>query len=183
MINFALLLKSPLVRYGIAGVMGIAVGSFYTYRWASKHETNALNALEIKQAQREAIISENHRKSLEESVAKADSLGTKVEELDTRYSKELQDAKDESDRLRDDLSTHARRLSVRAVCPKTPTGGINLSENPGAAGVDAGEVQRVVIHDEDAAGLTALAADADQLRVRLAALQEFVEKLRSEYNR
>lgn len=66
-------------------------------------------------------------KELKESQATVEKMQSQqktVAELDAKYTKDLADAQNTIDRLRDDVTAGTKRLSVKAQCvPKTTTGG------------------------------------------------------------
>lgn len=66
-------------------------------------------------------------KELKESQATVDKMQSQQKiaaELDAKYTKDLADAQNTIDRLRDDVTAGAKRLSVRAKClPETTTSG------------------------------------------------------------
>lgn len=74
-------------------------------------------------------------KESQATVEKMQSQQKTVAELDAKYTKDLADAQNTIDRLRDDVTAGTKRLSVRAKClPKaTETGSVG---DAGAAELD-----------------------------------------------
>lgn len=67
------------------------------------------------------------KKSLDDATATISTMQSQQKtaaELDAKYTKDLADAQNTIDRLRDDVTAGNKRLSVRAKCvPQTTTGG------------------------------------------------------------
>lgn len=96
-----------------------------------------------------------------------------LEQLDVRYTQELNHAKANSDRLRADIAAGRTRLSV-AVAKAGRCHGVPAAT--GAAGVDDGAA-RVELDRTTAERIVSTATDGDQAIRQLTALQAYVRQV------
>jgi len=102
-------------------------------------------------------------KQMAENTKKAQA---KIAEIDKAKTKEIEDAKKESDTLRADLLSSRRRLSVNIVRPQPS----------GSTGVGDGET-RADIDSRDAEAIIAITTRGDEAIRQLGAAQEILDAL------
>jgi prophage endopeptidase len=119
-----------------------------------------------------AAISNAAAQQVREALAKQQDAQQKVADLDRKHTEEMQNAKDENDRLRGDVADGRRRLRLQASCPSS---GGNVPSATGTAGLGDGAGPRF----DDA-------AERDYWRLRdrittarnqIAALQQYVREV------
>ncbi len=92
--------------FSVVGVLALG--------WLINWQTDRINELK---AERDSLTSQ-----LSEQVAINKDYKSRIQslhELDTMYTQELTNAKTEIDSLRDAVKSGAKRLSIKAECPKT----------------------------------------------------------------
>ena len=150
----------------LALLVGIAIG-WAVNGWRMGVELSDLRADHAQQLERNAAA---QAAAIAEQQQIRAQLVQQLAAIDQQRYQELTHAQENTDRLADDLAAARQRLRVRidpASCP-------SLSAAIGAAGLDDGAGARADLHPAVAAGVVRVTGRADQCRVRLTALQEWV---------
>ncbi|HAT1683843.1 TPA: lysis protein [Klebsiella oxytoca] len=108
------------------GVMAVLVVALMVLAWTADHYHG--NAVTYK-SQRDSTSQQLQQAN--DTITVMQQRQRDVAALDTKYTKELADAKAENETLRADVAAGRRRLRVFATCPAVPSG-----EAPGTASVD-----------------------------------------------
>ncbi|WP_145012263.1 lysis protein [Pseudomonas oryzihabitans] len=87
-----------------------------------------------------AAISNAAAQQVREALAKQQDAQQKVADLDRKHTEEIQNAKDENDRLRGDVADGRRRLRLQASCPAS---GVNVPNTPSSTGLGDGAAPRL----------------------------------------
>lgn len=81
-------------------------------------------AQKYRQADKDLKVAQAELDKASKTISTMQSQQKTAAELDAKYTKDLADAQNTIDRLRDDVTAGTKRLSVKAKCvPKTTTGG------------------------------------------------------------
>lgn len=150
----------------LALLVGIAIG-WAVNGWRMGVELSDLRADHAQQLERNAVA---QAAAIAEQQQIRAQLEQQLAAIDQQRYQELTHAQTTTDALAADLAAARQRLRVRidpASCP-------SLSAATGAAGLDDGAGARADLHPSAAAGVVRVTGRADQCRVRLTALQEWV---------
>ena len=135
---------------------------------------NIANAAESRLREEHALamkaVSDAAAQAATDALAIQQHLTKKIAALDAAHTEEIERAKVENDRLRDDIRAGARRLSVVAKCP---AGGSGLPSRSGGSGVDHAAT-RAELDPAAADRIVRIANDGDAAIRQLAACQAFI---------
>ncbi|WP_222127498.1 lysis protein [Pseudomonas oryzihabitans] len=134
-------------------------------------KTETANARTAHQADL-AAISNAAAQQVREALAKQQDAQQKIADLDRKHTEEMQNAKDENDRLRGDVADGRRRLQLKASCPAI---GSNLPNATSTASLGDGAGARL---DEAAErDYWSLRSGIATARNQIAALQQYVREV------
>ncbi len=160
-----------LAAHAIAALVLIAIGAACAWIWQDNAWSTRL--ADEKQTNSDTLetIATAAAEQLRKEQAKRVALEQRLLVIDEKRYKELNDVKAENKRLAADLRNADHGLSVRTSGPVCING---VPATPSTAGVDDGTGARAELHPATAAGLVGVTGRADECRVRLEALQEWV---------
>nr|WP_314583418.1 lysis protein [uncultured Pseudomonas sp.] len=119
-----------------------------------------------------AAISNAAAQQVREALAKQQDAQQKVADLDRKHTEEMQNAKDENDRLRGDVADGRRRLQLKASCPAS---GSNLPNTTSTASLGNGSSPR--LNDAAERDYWSLRSGIATARNQIAALQRYVREV------
>lgn len=132
------------------------------YLLKSEVENSGALAEQVKQADRRA-------QSLTETLRVQRQINKDAAEIDKQQWQELVNAESENARLRDDIATGKRRLSVATRCPGVPKAG-------SAASMDDAET-RTELDPAHAQRIVRITEDGDSAIIALEGLQQWVDRV------
>ena len=98
--------------YAVIAMVGIIVGSYWVINW----QANRINSLT--DTNKKLTVALEEQKSIN---ADYQVRIERLNQLDTRHTQELVNAKNEISRLRDISERHPERVYIKAECPKNKT--------------------------------------------------------------
>lgn len=167
--------KLKLAAYAGAFVLAFFVG----YQYSQNQSDKMIAELNLEHSEYLRLVAEANAQVILKQSKEIESLIGKNNELDVRYTKEMNDAKDYSNKLVNELSTAKQRLRVRVTTSCPADKGKDGDSTP--SGMDDGEGTYADIHPATATGIFRVAAKADQCQVKLSGLQQYVYNLLNTY--
>lgn len=167
--------KLKLAAY--AGAFALAF--FIGYQYSQNQSDKVIAELNLEHSEYLRLVAEANAQVILKQSKEIESLIGKNNELDAKYTKEMNDVKEYSNKLVNELSTAKQRLRVR-VTPSCPTDSGKGSDSAATSSVD-GERAYADIHPAVAAGIFRVSGKADQCQVKLNGLQQYVYNLLDTY--
>lgn len=131
----------------------------------------AESKLQAEHSQAMRAVSDAATLAAQQALARQIELSRQIAAIDAAHTEEIERAKIENDRLRGDVLSGARRLSVVAKCP---AGSRGVSAGAASSGVDHAATRAEL--DSAAAGrIIGITSDGDTAIMQLTACQEFIK--------
>jgi hypothetical protein len=162
-------LTSKIFGYILASVALLATG----YSFGVKVQGAKTNEVQREFAEYRFNQADYLAKVVTANEAKIKELREELTKQEKEHYEALEKSKSDAAALRRAVRDGERRLSIRATCPSGS--GAGESSVAATTGVDDEATGRADIHPEAAEALVAIAADADELRQQLIALQDWVK--------
>ncbi|AQZ96622.1 lysis system i-spanin subunit Rz [Halopseudomonas phragmitis] len=159
------------IAIAAAVLLGLIVGGIAAWYWQDNRWSARLSRVDAVHSDTLAEIARVAAGQVQLEQEKRAELERQRRLIDEHYFKEYTDVTSINAELVADLAAARQRLSVRAagaICP----GGVPPAA--GAPGMDDGAGARADLHPAVAAGVVGVTGRADECRVRLGALQEWV---------
>lgn len=159
------------VLMALAGAAGWGINGWRLASQVAEAKTETANERSVHQADL-AAISNAAAQQVTQALAKQQKAQQALADLDRKHSEEMQNAKDENDRLRGDVADGRRWLQLKASCP---TNSSNVPNAAGASGLADGAGPRL----DDAAerDYWRLRDDITTARNQIAGLQGYIRKV------
>jgi prophage endopeptidase len=130
---------NPLNPWAVLGAIVAAAACLAAGMWVGVDVEHARRVAEVNALKAQYAL---EKKALSDAATEASEKARKIEadwqqsvaDLDRQHTKEMQDAKQENERLRAAVDAGAVQLRVRAKCPAAPAGDVRSAA--AAAGVD-----------------------------------------------
>lgn len=117
-------------------------------------------------------ISDAAAKAAADALQRQEDLSNQIAAIDQNRTEEIERAKIELDKLRNDIAVGNRRLSVVARCPAAPV----VPEDSGSPGV-GNDTTRAELDPEAANRIIAITTDGDTAIRQLSACQDYVRAI------
>tara|TARA_B100001059_G_scaffold227680_1_gene257762 strand:- start:6300 stop:6869 length:570 start_codon:yes stop_codon:yes gene_type:complete len=163
-----------------AGLLVLLVGGGFWAGWSWSSASGRADRLATEKLHSDTLgeIARAGAQELRQQQDRYVELQTQLAEQDKQHHEELTNVQKDNVQLAVDLAAAKQRLSVRITSPAASASGVPAGT--AAAGVDDGAGTRADIHPATAAGLVRVTAQADECRVKVAALQAWAKIVMSE---
>jgi len=131
----------------------------------------AESKLQAEHSQAMQAVSDAAALAAQQALARQTELSSQIAAIDAAHAEEIERAKIENDRLRGDVLSGARRLSVVAKCPDGARG---VPANSSGSGVDHADT-RAELDPKAADRIIRIANDGDTAIMQLTACQAFIK--------
>lgn len=168
------LLKSRLVQMALACLLVFSGGYLWAHHRGAVHEKVALAALQAKFDAVEQVRATTASNALAQVQEKTSQLQKDAAAQEAANREKLAQVQSDNDKLRTDVATGARRLSILVAQANAAPSGPGVSSTPSTPGVGHEAPQRVVIYGPVAERLVRITGDADACTVKLKALQDYI---------
>lgn len=154
-----------------AAIFGVGIAIGFGLRGVIANAAESRLREEHSQAMQ--AVSDAAALAAQQALARQTEMSSQIAAIDAAHTEEIERAKIENERLRGDVLSGARRLSVAAKCPAS-RGGLpgnyrspSVDNDPSRAELDPAAADRIV----------RIANDGDTAIIQLAACQDFIKAL------